>query len=254
MKQDLSGRELDGEVAIVTGAGLNTGSLIAKTLASAGAAVVVNYRSSADGALATVRAIEAAGGSAIACQADVTRQDEVKRLVATTVDKLGPPTILVNNANVRSFRALMDITLEEWRQTLAPTLDGTFFCVQACVPHMRKLKHGTIINIGGGSGHSGRPNRCHVAAAKAGLAGMTGSLAVELAPDNITVNCVVPGRVNTPRPNEDALNVKKHKAPMGRDCDQQELANLIRFLSGPGCRYMTGNMMHVNGGEYVTIA
>ena len=119
---------------------------------------------------------------------------------------------------------------------------------------MRKAGRGTIINIGGGSGHSGRANRCHVAAAKAGLAGMTGSLAVELAPDNITVNCIVPGRVNTPRPNEDPLNVKKHKSPMGRDCDQQELANLVRFLCGQGCRYMTGNMLHVNGGEFVTIA
>ena len=101
-------------------------------------------------------------------QADVTQQDEVRRLVATTVEKLGAPTILVNNANVRSFRALMDITPEEWRQTLAPTLDGTFYCVQAVVPHMRRNKHGTIINIGGGSGHAGRANRCHVAAAKAG--------------------------------------------------------------------------------------
>jgi 3-oxoacyl-[acyl-carrier protein] reductase len=246
--------DLRGEVAIVTGAALNTGSLIAKTLAAAGAAVAVNYRSSAEGAQATVNAIEKAGGRAFAVKADVTRQDDVARMVAATVDRLGPPTILINNANVRSFRKLMDITPEEWRATLAPTLDGTLYCVQACVPHMRSARHGTIINIGGGSGHSGRPNRAHVAAAKAGLAGMTGSMAVELAPDNITVNCVVPGRVNTPRPTEDPLNPKKHKAPMGRDCDQQELANLILFLSGPGCRYMTGNMLHVNGGEYVTIA
>lgn len=254
MKLDSKSRELEGEVAIVTGAGLNTGSLIARELAAAGAAVVVNYRSSAAGALDTVRLIEAAGGKAIAVKADVTKQEEVGRLVAATVEKLGPPSILVNNANVRSFRALMDITAEEFRNTIAPTLDGTFYCVQAVVPHMRKAQRGTIVNIGGGSGHSGRANRCHVAAAKAGLAGMTGSLAVELAPDNIAVNCIVPGRVNTPRPQEDPLNVKKHKAPMGRDCDQQELANLVRFLCGQGCRYMTGNMLHVNGGEFVTIA
>ena len=249
-----SARELVGEVAIVTGAGLNTGSVIARTLGAAGAAVVVNYRASADGAAATVKAIEAAGGRAIAVKGDVTRQEDVARLVATTAEKLGPPTILVNNANVRSFRKLMDITPQEWRATLAPTLDGTFYCVQACVPHMRAAKHGTIINIGGGSGHAGRANRCHVAAAKAGLAGMTGSLAVELAPDNITVNCIVPGRVNTPRPGAEPLNAKKHMAPMGRDCEQQELAELILFLCGKRCRYMTGNMVHVNGGEYVTIA
>ncbi len=254
MSNAVAGRELAGEVAIVTGAGLNTGSVIARTLAAAGAAVVVNYRSSADGALSTVAAIEAAGGKAFAFKADVTRQDEVNKLVAATAEKLGAPSILVNNANVRSFRKLMDITPEEWRATLAPTLDGTFYCVQACVPHMRKAKHGAIINIGGGSGHSGRANRAHVAAAKAGLAGMTGALAVELAPDGITVNCIVPGRVNTPRLNAEPLNVKKHMAPMGRDCEQQELADLIVFLSGKRCRYMTGNMLHVNGGEFVTIA
>ena len=118
MKQDSQIRELDGEVAIVTGAGLNTGSLIARELASAGAAVVVNYRSSAAGALDTVRMIEAAGGKAIAIKADVTKQDDVGRLVAATVEKLGPPSILVNNANVRSFRALMDITAEEFRRRL----------------------------------------------------------------------------------------------------------------------------------------
>ena len=248
-----SNAELAGEVAIVTGAGINTGSVIAATLAAAGAAVVVNYRRAAEGAERTVKAIEQAGGRAIAVQGDVTIQADVQRLVQQAVAAFGAPSILVNNANMRSFRPLMEITLEEWRQTLGPTLDGTFFCVQGCVPHMRKLGHGTIVNIGGGSGHSGRANRCHVAAAKAGLAGMTGSLAAELAPDDITVNCIVPGKIDIRLPAVGRAPLT-HASPMKRGGEMQEIADLVKFLCGKGCRFLTGQMLHVNGGAYVTIA
>jgi 3-oxoacyl-[acyl-carrier protein] reductase len=215
--------------------------------------VVVNYRKAKAGAEETVRQIEKAGGKAVAIQGDVTIQQDVQRLVQQTVDAFGPPSILVNNANVRSFRPIMELTAEEWRQSLAPTLDGTFFCVQACVPHMRKLGHGTIVNIGGGSGHSGRPGRAHVAAAKAGLAGMTGSLASELGPDGITVNCIVPGKIDVrpPAPDRAPLHVK---APAGRPGEMVEIANLVHFLCGAQCRFMTGQMIHVNGAAYVTIA
>jgi 3-oxoacyl-[acyl-carrier protein] reductase len=248
-------RELAGQVAIITGAGVNTGSLIAKTLAAAGAAVVVNYRSSAAGAQETVRSIEESGGQAIALAADICRREDVARLVEATIAKFGSPSILVNNANIRSYRALMDISIDEWRKTLGPTLEGTLFCVQACVPHMRKLGGGTIVNIGGGSGHTGVAKRVHVAAAKAGLAGMTGALAVELAPDNISVNNIVPGRIETPRPDDvKGSGNARELGPMGRTCRQQEIADLVRFLCGPGCRYMSGQMLHVNGARYVTIA
>jgi 3-oxoacyl-[acyl-carrier protein] reductase len=247
-------RELSGQVAIVTGAGANTGRTIATTLAAAGAAVVINYRTSKQGAMDTVRAIESAGDRAIAVQADICNRADVDRLVAETVKAFGPPSILVNNANVRSFRPLMEITPEIWRETLGPTLEGTLFCVQACVPHMRKAGGGAIINIGGGSGHTGVPNRAHVAAAKAGLAGLTGALAAELAPDNISVNNIVPGRIETPRPDGTPQMPGLHPSPMGRSCRQQEIADLVRFLAGPGCRYMSGQMLHVNGARYVTIA
>ena len=246
---------LASEVAIVTGAGVNTGAVIAKTLAREGAAVVINYRRAEAGARAGVTAIEAAGGRAIAVQGDVTKPADVQRLVGRTVEAFGGVSILVNNANVRSYRPLLEITLEEWRNTLAPTLDGTFFCVQACVPHMRKLGRGTIVNIGGNSAHSGRPYRAHVAAAKAGLAGLTGSLATELAPDNITVNCIVPGRIDTPRPDVVAHEPKAalHRSPMQRSATSQEIANLVRFLCSNDCRFMTGAMLHANGAAYITI-
>jgi 3-oxoacyl-[acyl-carrier protein] reductase len=252
---------LAGEVAIVTGAGINTGAVIARTLAREGAAVVVNYRNASAGARATVAEIAAAGGRAIAVEGDVTRPADVARLVARAVEAFGTVSILVNNANVRSYRALMDISLEEWRNTLAPTLDGSFFCIQACVPLMRKLGRGTIVNIGGSSAHSGRPHRCHVAAAKAGLAGMTGALASELAPDNITVNCVVPGRIDTGRADAVAKDsvanergVAPHRSPTGRSASPQEIANLVHFLCGSECRFISGAMLHANGAAYVTIA
>ena len=245
--------EFADDVAIVTGSGVNTGSVIAMRLAASGAAVVVNYRRAEKGANDTVEKIRSAGGRAIAVRADVTRQDEVNSMVAQAISTFGLPSILINNANVRSFRSIMDITVEEWRQTLAPTLDGTFFCVQACVPHMRKRGRGTIINIGGGSGHSGRPQRCHVAAAKAGLAGMTGSLAAELAPDDITVNCIVPGKIDIRPPISDRTKLVSH-TPMGRAGEMDEIAALVEFLCSSKCRYMTGQMLHANGGAYVTIA
>lgn len=247
---------LDGDVAIVTGAGINTGAVIAKTLAQAGATVVINYRRAEAGAHESAAEIEAAGGRALAVQGDVTRPDDVQRLVARTVEAFGRISILVNNANVRSYAPLMEITPALWRETLSPTLDGSFFCIQACVPHMRTLGRGTIVNIGGSSAHSGRPHRAHVAAAKAGLAGMTGSLASELAPDNITVNCIVPGRIDTPRPGVVAHEPKGrvHGAPMGRSATSQEIANLVRFLCGSDCRFMTGAMLHANGAAYITIA
>ncbi len=245
----------EGEVAIVTGAGINTGAVIAKTLAREGAAVVINYRSSAPGAKATVADIEAGGGRAIAVPGDVTNPDDVTRLVARAVEAFGPVSILVNNANIRSYRPLMEITLEDWRKTLGPTLDGSFLCIQACVPHMRQRGRGTIVNIGGDSGHSGRANRSHVAAAKAGLAGLTGSLAAELAPDNITVNCIVPGRIDTPRDGVQNDPGRGHRrVPMGRSASLQEIANLVRFLCSDECRFMTGAMLRVNGGAYMTIA
>lgn len=245
--------ELTGEIAIITGSGVNTGSVIAATLACAGAAVVVNYRKAAEGAAETVRTIERAGGRAIAIQADLTILDDVHRLVDKAAAAFGAPTILVNNASVRSVRAIMDITAEEWRATLATTLDASFFCVQACLPHMRAKGHGTIVNIGGISAHTGRPERSHVAAAKGGLAAMTASMASELAPSNITVNCIVPGKIDVrpPSPDRPPLHMKN---PMARAGEMQEIADLVRFLCGSGCRFMTGQMLHANGGAHMSIA
>jgi 3-oxoacyl-[acyl-carrier protein] reductase len=252
-----NGIDLEGRVAIVTGAAINTGRVIAKTLAGAGAAVAVNYLTSAEAAAETVREIESEGGRAFAFAADVRDLAQVKDLVAETVARYGGLDILVNNANIRSYRPLMEITDEEWRATLATALDGPFHCIQACVPHMIERGEGTIVNIGGGSGHSGVANRCHVCTAKAGIAGLTGGLASELAPHNITVNCIVPGRVDTakkPAGDRNEHRTDRGDSPMGRSAAPAEIADLVLYLSGEGCRYMSGQMLHVNGARYITIA
>ncbi len=256
MSAEQQTRSLDGQVAIVTGAAINTGRTIAKMLSGAGAAVVVNYLTSAAAAAETVKEIEAAGGRAFAHGADIRVTEEVEAMVTATVEAFGGIDILVNNANIRSYRPLLELTDEEWRATMETVLDGPFHCIRACVPHMIGRGRGTIVNIGGGSAHSGVANRCHVATAKAGVAGLTGGLAVELAPHNITVNCIVPGRVDTTPPgaerNEHRVN--RGDSPMGRSASTEEIADLTLYLCGEGCRYMSGQMLHVNGARYITIA
>lgn len=252
-----SGIDLTGQVAIVTGAAINTGRVIAKMLAGAGAAVVVNYLTSAEAAAETVKEIEVEGGRAFAHGADVRDLAQVKEMVAETVSRFGGVDILINNANVRSYRPLLELTDEEWRATLMTALDGPFHCVQSCVPHMIERGKGTIVNIGGGSGHSGVANRCHVTTAKAGVAGLTGGLASELAPHNITVNCIVPGRVDTvkkPAGDRNEHRTDRGDSPMGRSAEPEEIADLALYLCGNGCRYMSGQMLHVNGARYITIA
>jgi 3-oxoacyl-[acyl-carrier protein] reductase len=251
------GIDLGGQVAIVTGAAINTGRVMAKMLAEAGAAVVVNYLTSADAAAETVKEIEAAGGRAFAIGADVRDLAQVKDMVAQTVSRFSGIDILINNANVRSYRPLLELTDEEWRATLMTALDGPFHCIQCAVPHMIERGKGTIVNIGGGSGHSGVANRCHVTTAKAGIAGLTGGLAAELAPHNITVNCIVPGRVDTvkkPVGDRNEHRTDRGDSPMGRSAEPEEIADLALYLCGDGCRYMSGQMLHVNGARYITIA
>lgn len=256
MTGEENNRVLDGQVAIVTGSAINTGRTIAETLSRAGAAVVVNYLTSADAANDAVKEIEDAGGKAFAYAADVSKCDEVEAMVAEAVARFGGVDILVNNANIRSYRPLLEISLEEWRSVMATSLDGFFHCVRTCAPHMIERGHGTIVNMGGGSGHSGVANRCHVATAKAGIAGMTGALAAELAPHGITVNCIVPGRVDTVKPAEvrNEHRTQRSDSPMGRSARKEEIADLVLYLCGDGCRYMNGQMLHVNGARYVTIA
>jgi 3-oxoacyl-[acyl-carrier protein] reductase len=246
-------KELDGRVAIVTGAGRNIGRAIALQLAAGGAAVVVNARSNRKEADAVVKEIEAAGGRAIAVLGDVVDPAAGARMADAAVKRFGRIDYLINNAAIRRESAIDAMTFAEWQEVLGVVLDGAFHCVQACLPHLRKSGAGAIVNIGGMSAHTGSKNRVHVTTAKAGLVGFTRGLAHDLAADNITVNYLSPGLVGTPRdPSQpEPQHHSTNRTLSGKRGTPDEIATTVRFLCGPGARYISGQSLHANGGAYL---
>jgi len=245
-------RELDGRVALVTGSARNIGRAIAAALADAGAAVIVNCRTSRAEAEGVVADIEGRGGRAMCHVADVTDEGAVRAMVDAGVKRFGRLDILVNNAAVRDVTKIDDIDLAAWRRVTGIILDGAFICTKACLPAIREAGAGAIVNIGGMSGHTGVAGRPHVVAAKLGLVGLTRALAFDLAPDNITVNCVVPGLIDTKRgPAAGARTAHLREGLLGRHGTPEEVAEIVSFLAGPRARYITGQDWHVNGGAYL---
>jgi 3-oxoacyl-[acyl-carrier protein] reductase len=246
-----AGDELAGKVALVTGGARNIGRAIARALAAGGASVMVNAKTSRTEAEKTVEMI---GGKAALHIADVTKPDEVQRLVDATVKKFGRIDFLVNNAAVRYETAFADMSYDEWRSVLSIVLDGAFLCAKAVMPHLVKAGGGTIVNIGGQTGHKGAAERAHVITAKAGLAGMTKALAMDLAPHKITVNCVVPGTIDSQRGLPGVPDRPAHRMtvpPIGRRGEPEEIAAMVRMLCGPDARYITGQSIHLNGGGFM---
>lgn len=242
-------REFEGRVALITGSARNIGRAIAEALAQAGAAVVINARSSTQEMEAAAAAINAAGGRAIACQADITDAAAVKRMVQATLDAFGRIDILINNAVSHAPKMFRDLSFGDWRRTMAVVLDGPFLCTQACIPEIIRCGGGSIINMGGAFGHMAYPGRSATSAAKAGLAGLTRALALELAVHNINVNYISPGPANTVR--ETPLQFDLKKIPMGRAVEPSEVAAPVLLLCSAKGRYITGQTIHVNGGLYM---
>ncbi len=248
------GRELAGKVALVTGGARNIGRAIARALAAGGAAVMVNANTSRADAEETVAMIDSAGGKAALHIADVADAQAVAAMVEATARQFGRLDCLVNNAAVRSETPFAQIKLEEWRRVLSIVLDGAFLCTQACLPHLIRAGGGAVVNIGGQTGHQGATDRAHVITAKAGLAGLTKALALDLARHQITVNCVVPGTIETVRGLPGAPERPDHRRslpPIGRRGEPEEIAAVVRMLCGPDTRYITGQSIHVNGGGFM---
>jgi 3-oxoacyl-[acyl-carrier protein] reductase len=245
-------KELTGKVAIVTGAGRNIGRAIALALARAGASVIVNVRSNQIEAEGVVREIEAGGSKAVAVPGDIGDEKTAGALAGTALKRFGRIDILVNNAALRREKPIGDMSYAEWREVMNVILDGTFRCVHACLPALKK-RGGSIINIGGMSAHIGSKDRAHVITAKAALVGFSRALAHDLAADKITANCVVPGAIDTTRPASSQIPAHHltHGTITGERGKAEDVAAMVRYLCGPGGRYVTGQTIHVSGGAYL---
>ncbi|MGA0025446.1 MAG: 3-oxoacyl-ACP reductase FabG [Burkholderiales bacterium] len=245
-------RELSGKTALVTGAAKNIGRAIALELAAAGARVAINTRASAAEAETVAAEIRKAGGTAAVFVADIADAAAVQRMHSAVRDGMGEVDILVLNASVRREIPITEMTFDEWREVMAISLDGSFHCVKSVLPGMLAAGGGCIITLAGDTALTGAVGKVRSSAAKSGLAGMTRALARELGPKNIRVNCISPGHFNTTRPAHRAPRpAATGNIPLGRYGDAEEIAATARFLCSPGAAYITGQIIHVNGGQWM---
>ena len=241
---------LKDQVAIVTGASRGIGKATALELASVGAKVVVNYASSSSAADEVVKTIVDVGGEAIALQADVSQSEQVDSLIKETLAKYSRIDVLVNNAGITRDTLLMRMKLEQWQAVINLNLTGVFLCTKAVTKTMLKQRSGRIINIASVAGQMGNPGQANYSAAKAGVIGMTKTVAKELASRGVTVNAVAPGFIATDmtqdlKGEEEILKM----IPLGRYGNPSEIAGMIRFLAAdPAAAYITGQTFNVDGG------
>jgi 3-oxoacyl-[acyl-carrier protein] reductase len=245
---------LTGQVAVVTGGSRGIGRAIAAALARAGAAVVVNYRENEAAAAETVRAIAAAGGTAEPACFDVGDAGAVRAGLQGVVDRRGRLDILVNNAGFSVDTLLLRLKEEDWERVLRTNLTGVFHCTKAAVRAMVRGRYGRIVNLTSVVAEMGNAGQAAYAAAKAGVIGFTKSMARELASRGITVNAVAPGFVETDM-TADLSDEQKmfytNVIPAGRIATPDEVAAAVTFLASPAAGYITGHVLHVNGGLYM---
>jgi len=242
------------KVALVTGSALNIGRAIAVALAADGFRIMTTARQSEMDTRETARLVREAGSDADTFLADISDPKQAAALVEATVNRFGRLDVLVNNASIRRQTKFADMTPEEWREIMGTTIDGAFYCAHAAAPHIIAAGGGTIVNLGGISSHVGAVGRVHAITAKAGMVGMTRALAKELAADNITVNTVVPGSIETVRGFAAGGNSGRATlpdSPLGRRGKPEEIASMVRFLCSDEARFITGQSIHVNGGAFM---
>ncbi len=243
--------DLTGKTALVTGASRGIGRATALQLAASGATVVVNYHGQAEAASAVVRMIEAAGGQALAVQADVAAPADVQRLVKQTLDSYGQLDILVNNAGITRDNLLLRMKDDEWDAVLNTNLRGTYLLTKAALKPMVKARRGRIIAISSVVGLMGNAGQANYAAAKAGLIGFIKSVARELASRNITANTIAPGFVETDITAGLGETLKAETlahVPLGRWGQPDEVAQLVTYLASDASAYITGQTFAIDGG------
>jgi 3-oxoacyl-[acyl-carrier protein] reductase len=242
------------KVALVTGASGALGSAIALKLAQDGYRLALHYRRGADPANALAERIQREGGRAFTVQADICNQEEVTRMVEGVERELGPLTVLVNNAGLVRDRSITKLTEEDWDVVLDTNLRGSFLLCKATAPGMRKRRCGRMVNISSIVGAMGNFGQVNYSASKAGLIGLTKSLAKELARDQVTVNAICPGFMDTPmvRGVPEAVQEKLvAQIPLGRFGEPSAVGEAVAYLCGTGGNYVTGQVLHVNGGMYM---
>jgi 3-oxoacyl-[acyl-carrier protein] reductase len=245
--------ELEGKVALVTGGSRGIGHAVARTLAAAGAQVVLTARA-LDAAESAARAIDGVPVPVRGIALDVSDDDSVARGVASVIGDYARIAILVNNAGITSDNLLLRMKAEDWDRVLRTNLGGAFRLCRAVVPSMVKARYGRIVNVSSVVAHVGNPGQANYVASKAGLEGLTKSLARELASRNVTVNCVAPGFIDTDmtRALDDAARERMAaQIPLARLGTPADVAAAVAFLVGPGADYVTGTTLHVNGGMYM---
>ncbi len=243
--------KLDGKVALVTGSGRNIGRATVMKLAGEGANVVVNARSNQAEADAVAREARDLGVKAIAVLADIAKKTDIDAMVARTLSEFGRIDILINNAAIRPHKPFTEVSVAEWEHVRGVVLDGAIYATQAVIPAMVEHRFGRILFFTGDGSFTGGSGRAHVSAAKLGLVGLARALATEFAPQNIRVNVVSPGSIDTRRDNPEWYQGHVPSAagiPLGRQGHVNEIAATCLFLVSDDGGFITGQTIHVNGG------
>ena len=245
---------LDGRVALVTGSGRNIGRAIAEAFAAAGARVVINGHRDSAALEEVAQGIRARGGEALPVMADVSDDAAVGRMVGQAVEAFGGIDVVVSNVGIRKMRPLLEITPQEWDEVLRSNLSAGFYLARHAIPHMRAKKWGRIIVISGADGFWGHVMlRAANITAKQGMHGLAKAIAREFGADGITANTVSPGPIDTVRDWSQYVHQPKERitaeVPLGRYGHVDEIAGACLFLASPAGGYVSGQVLHVNGGH-----